>query len=668
MKFFTESCGKSCKRCNQAEVICPHRKLAIVGNLNVGKSTLFAQICGQETCSINVPGSTVTISRGRIPDTDVDVYDTPGIYSLFSHNEDERVSRDLLLCQDCGHAIEGILVIADAKNLKRSIAIALQFAEYGLPMLLDVNMIDEAQARGIEIDFDKLADILGVEVCTSVANEGIGVRRILARLGKMKSPGMLVEYPARIEHFLKLVGQLLPPGPISTRAIGLLMLVDDEKVWNYVENNFGPAMFSQLKSLVKDYQRQEPGDYHILLGNFFNTAAEQIIEQVQQIEPPSGKPLLLRFGDLCTRYSTGIPIAVVILGLMYLFVGSFAATFLVDTINGVLFDGYLIPWVNYLVEPIPSPFIRDMIIDPDFGVFPTGIALALGLVLPVLFCFYVAFGFLEDSGYLARISILLDKLFQLMGLNGKGVIPLVMGFSCVTMALFTTRILDTEKEKIIVTFLLLLGMPCAPLLAVMFIILNKMSISATFTVFGLIALQIVVAGMLANKILPGRRTPLLMEIPAMRLPKIGKVLKMSAMKTYFFMKEAIPVFVLASICVFIFDRVGGLEILERISKPIVHNLMGLPDKSVQVFIKTIIRRESGATEIEHLSAAYDNVQLVVNLLVMTFLTPCLNAIMVLIKERGSRVAMGILCAVMVYAIGIGAIVNHACRFLGVTFV
>jgi ferrous iron transport protein B len=324
--------------------------------------------------------------------------------------------------------------------------------------------------------------------------------------------------------------------------------------------------------------------------------------------------------------------------------------------------------VSRLVEPIPSPFIRDMIIDPDFGVFPTGIALALGLVLPVLFCFYIAFGFLEDSGYLARISILLDRVFQLMGLNGKGVIPLVMGFSCVTMALFTTRMLDTEKEKIIVTFLLLLGMPCAPLLAVMFIILNKMALSATFMVFGLIGVQVIIAGMLANKILPGKRTPLLMEIPAMRLPKIGKVIKMSALKTYFFMKEAVPVFVIASICVFVFDRVGGLAVLERVSEPIVQGLMGLPEKSVQVFIKTIIRRESGATEIEHLSAIYDNVQLVVNLLVMTFLTPCLNAIMVLIKERGARVSMGILAAVMVYAIGVGAVVNHACRFFGITFI
>ncbi len=667
MECLQRSCGKKCIECDKEDVVCPHHKLAIVGNLNVGKSSIFERLCGSETTSFNVPGSTVSISRGKLKGTDTDFYDTPGIYSLFSPNEDARVSRDLLLCRDCGHAIDGILMVADAKNLKRSIAITLQYAEYGLPMLLDVNMIDEIQSRGIEIDYDKLSEILGLEVCTTVANEGIGVRKVVSRLGRMRKPGVLVEYPPRIERYLKIIDQLLPKGQLSSRAIGLLLLVDDANAEKYIEMNFGAAMARQLKSLVRDYQRRETGDYHIVLGHTYNRVAEEIVAKVQRVEPPSQLSFLIRFGDLCTRFSTGIPIAVVVLTLMYYFVGAFGATFLVDSINGILFEGYLIPWVEKLVAPIPSAFIRDMIVDPDFGIFPTGIALALGLVLPVLFCFYIAFGFLEDSGYLARISVLLDKVFQIMGLNGKGVIPLVMGFSCVTMAIFTTRMLDTKKEKIIATFLLLLGMPCAPLLAVMFIILNKMPISATITVFGLIFLQIIIAGYLANKILPGERTPLLMEIPAMRMPKIGKVVKMSALKTYFFIKEAVPVFIAASLCVFLFDRVGGLAALERVSEPVVKGLMGLPEKSVQVFIKTIIRRESGATEIEHLSAIYDNVQLVVNLLVMTFLSPCLNAIIVLYKERGSRVASGILAAVMVYAIVVGTVVNHTCRILGITF-
>jgi ferrous iron transport protein B len=161
--------------------------------------------------------------------------------------------------------------------------------------------------------------------------------------------------------------------------------------------------------------------------------------------------------------------------------------------------------------------------------------------------------------------------------------------------------------------------------------------------------------------------PLFMEIPAMRLPKPFQILKMSATKTYFFMKEALPVFVIASFIVFLFERAGGLALLEQVAGPFFARLMGLPEQSIQVFIKTVIRREVGATELEHLSLTYNNLQLVVNLLVMTFMIPCINATIVLFKERGIRVAVAICTTVMIYAVIVGSIVNHVCLFLGITF-
>jgi ferrous iron transport protein B len=153
----------------------------------------------------------------------------------------------------------------------------------------------------------------------------------------------------------------------------------------------------------------------------------------------------------------------------------------------------------------------------------------------------------------------------------------------------------------------------------------------------------------------------------MRLPKPMQVTRAAGQKTYFFIREAVPVFILASLIVFLFDRVGGLEVAENVLRPITNNLMGLPEKSVQVFIKTIIRRESGAAELEHLSSTYTNLQLVVNLLVMTFLTPCINAILVLFKERGQKTAVLIMGTVVVYAILMGSLINHICLALGVTF-
>jgi len=661
---------KNCPEChNQSnELSAPDSPgIAIVGNMNVGKSSLFSWLCEKETDSKNFPGTTVSLTAGKIKSLNATAYDTPGIYSIFSANEDERVTRDILLPQKSFNPISTILLVADAKNMKRSIAIAMQYAEYGLPMLMDINMIDEAASRGIEINFEKLSDLLDIDICTSIAREGIGIRKILTKLKSPRIAKKLVNYPDWVNNFLDIIEKLCKDSDISPRVIGLLLLTGDKSIEGYLSKKFGPKLLGDLKDLASDSRKGDSETFQALLVNLYNIKAEQIVKEIQEVEPPRKSPFLVTFGDWCTQLHTGIPIAVSVISLIYLFVGTFGATFVVDTINGVLFEGYIIPWTAKLLDPIPNQFFKDMIIDPDFGILPTGVFLALGLVMPVLFCFYLVFGILESSGYLPRLSILLDKVFRKMGLNGKGVIPLVMGFSCVTMAILTTRLLDTKKEKNIATFLLLLGMPCAPLIAVMLVILDKMPFSATLTIFGIIFAQTFIAGFLANKILPGQGSPLIFEIPPIRLPKPVQVIKSAAHKTYFFIKEAIPVFVYASLFVFLFERVGGLEIAEDLLRPLTNNFMGLPEKSVQVFIKTIIRRESGATELEHLRNTYTNLQLVVNLLVMTFLTPCINAIIVLFKERGRFTATIIMGTVIVYAIIMGGLVNHICLALGITF-
>ncbi len=642
-------------------------RYALIGNMNVGKTSIFGSVTTKKVRPLNLPGSTVTVTRGQLKGDRGLLYDTPGLASIFSDNEDERTARKILLDLEDNIGINGIIIVADAKNLKRSIALALQYSEFGLPMLLNINMMDEAISRGIEIDTERLSTLLGISVTTTIAPEGMGIKELLARFGDVRPLGYTISYSSSMERYLLNVQELLGNNGLAARGIALLLLHHDVDARNYVKNRYGSEIAQQCLHQVSRYYDEEPNHASHLLAELYNGLASRIAEIVQTVEPPSKSSLLSRFGDMCTAFSTGIPIALLVLVFMYFFIGEFGATYLVDTLNSKVFEGMLFPLVRQFTDGMSSAFLRDMIMDPDFGILPTGVFLALGLVLPVIFCFYIAFGVLEDSGYLPRISILLDTVFQKMGLNGKGVIPLVMGCSCVTMALLTTRVLDTEKEKNIVSFLLYLCLPCAPLIAVMLIVLEKMPISATIFVFGFIFAQIIIAGYFANSILPGARTPLLLEIPPMRLPKPLAVMKMAVAKTYFFMLEALPVFVLASLGVFLFERVGGLRLLEHSLGPIIHDIMGLPEKSVQVFIKTMIRRESGATELEHLRPIYTNLQLVVNLLVMTFVAPCINSFIVLFKERGFKAGLAINVAVFLYAILLGSLVNHVCLALGVSF-
>lgn len=640
---------------------------ALIGNMNVGKTLVFSSITSKKVKSVNLPGSTVSISSAPIRGEKGMLYDTPGNVSIFSANEDERASREVVLSESFAGGINGIILMADAKNLSRSLAIALQYSEFGLPMLLNINMMDEGVSRGIEIDTGKLADLLGIEVTTTIAPEGMGIRELVGRFAQLRPVSYQISYSPAIEALLKSVTSYVGNGRISARAIGLLLLHGDSDARQYVRDHYGRDVLEKLKALIDTFHQDNPAHSRNVLTEHYNGVARRIADAVQMTEPVSKSSWLMTFGDMCTSFSTGIPIACIVLAAMYYFIGAFGATYLVDTLNSKVFAGIVFPAVNRFTDQLSSEFLRDMIMDPDFGILPTGVFLAMGLVLPVIFCFYIAFGILEDSGYLPRISILLDKVFQKLGLNGKGVIPLVMGFSCVTMALLTTRVLNTEKEKIIASFLLYLCLPCAPLIAVMLIILEKMPVSATVTVFGIILSQVLLAGYLANTFLPGARSPLFLEIPPMRLPKPLAVLKMAVAKTWFFMLEALPVFILASLGVFLFERAGGLSLLEHTLGPMIHHVMGLPEKSVQVFIKTMIRRESGAAELEHLRLIYTNLQLVVNLLVMTLVAPCINSFIVLFKERGIKTGLAINVAVFLYAILIGSVVNHVCLYFGISF-
>lgn len=644
-----------------------HCGILLVGHSKVGKSTLFNRLCPKKGEDIFLQSLKRKIELGYAGRTKTEIFNTPGILSIFTTNQEERVAREILIPDALPKKIRRIIIVADAKNLKRSISLALQFAEYDLPMLFVLNMVDEASRNGISIDKGKLSSVLGVPVCETVARDGVGIDRVLSLLPHMQRPKRLVMHPQDTEDFMDLVRESVDQACFCHRALALQILNRDPGARRYIRGTFGQEVFDRLRLAARKVNKayQEPAA--VRLVKLYAHKAEEIAKLVQVQGVPAHKTMSARLGKLFMTPLTGIPIAIVVLGLMYLFVGRLGAGFLVDTINSTIFKGYVIPKLTALLNPIPYPFIRDLFVDPDFGIFPTGVFLALGLVTPVLFCFYVAFGLLEDSGYLTRLAILLDRMFQKIGLNGKGIIPLAMGFSCVTMAILSTRVLDTEKEKNIMSFLLLLGMPCAPLLAVMLVLLGPMPISATITVFGIIIAQLVIAGYFSNKLIFGVRSPLIMEIQPMRFPGIGQVLGQAVTKTWCFMKEALPVFVLASMFVFVVDYLGGLTFLEKLLKPVVSGFMGLPEKSVQVFIKTLIRRENGATEIQHLSAIYDHVQLVVNLLVMTFLSPCINATLVLIKERGLRTASTILVAVMIYALFIGGVINHVCRYLGVTF-
>jgi ferrous iron transport protein B len=648
----------------------PCRTVAVVGNVAVGKSLLCDQICARGgRCTLPVPGAGVEVPIGILhygvfsrSSDGTRVIDAPGMYSVFSRSEDGMVCRRLLLSGE----IDAVVHVLDAKNLRRSLVIALQLAEFELPTVFALNMVDMAQARGIEISVDALEEQLGAGVLPTVALERRGVGELPALLDKAQRPRHPVTFPAAIEDTLGLLCRLLAGATIPARALAILLLIEAPAARQYVERHFGRGMVDQVDHMISSLRRDFNRPLDVVLTESYAATADRITRQTQQVHQRS--PLFMtRLGLWSQQLSTGIPLALAILVAMYLFVGSFGATYVVDLLNNRIFAGILTPLFEQIVEPIPSSFVRSALVDEEFGVLTTGLFLAFGIVMPVMFCFYLFFGFLEESGYLPRFSVLLNRLMKRIGLNGTGVIPLVMGFSCVTMALLTTRMLDSRKERLIASLLLTLTIPCAPLIAVMLIILARMPWYASAFVLGFVFLQTIVVGALADRLIEGGRSELMIELPPMRMPGPRSVLATTWRRTWAFMKEAAPLFLLAAFLVFVFDYVGGLRLLEDATRPLMNGLLGLPESSVRVFMKTIIRREAGAVELDLLRSQFSNLQLVVALLTMTLLIPCVNTVVVLFKERGVRAAGAILAGVFVYAMLAGGLVNHTCRALGITF-
>jgi ferrous iron transport protein B len=298
-----------------------------------------------------------------------------------------------------------------------------------------------------------------------------------------------------------------------------------------------------------------------------------------------------------------------------------------------------------------------------------GLTYAIAIVLPVVATFFLVFGFLEDSGYIPRLAIFSDRLFRSMGLNGKAVLPMILGLGCDTMATMTTRILGTPKERLIAITLLALGVPCSAQLATIMGILGGISVWALLLLFAVVLSQLVVVGFLAAQVLPGDRSDFILELPPIRLPRIGNLVRKTALRVRWYLGEAVPLFLIGTALLFVLDRMGGLEVLSRAARPLVTGALGLPADAAAIFVMGFLRRDYGAAGLFKLaqSGALSGVQCVVALTVMTLFVPCVANLLMIIRERGVRAGLAILAAVTVIALGTGTVLNFMLTGLRVTF-
>jgi ferrous iron transport protein B len=573
------------------------RRIALVGNANVGKSVLFGRLTGQYAVVSNYPGTTVSVTTGRmmLGGEVCELIDTPGVTALEGVlSEDELVARRIL---DGGGA-DVVIQVSDARNLRRALMLTSQLAAVGRPMVLVLNMIDEAREHGILIDAAGLSARLGVPVVETVATEGRGMSELREALSRAAVPVFADAHPG--EH---------------ARA---------------------------AHDLAVHYRRHRP------------RSAARIQERV---------------GRWVREPLTGLPILALVLYVMYLAVGVFGAQTLVSLIEGGLFRQVVNPAATALVDRVvPWPVLRDFLVG-EYGVITMGLTYAIAIVLPVVATFFFVFGFLEDSGYIPRLAIFSDRIFRTMGLNGKAVLPMVLGLGCDTMATMTTRILGTPKERLIAVLLLALGIPCSAQLATILGILGGVSFLALVTLFGVVLLQMFLVGFLAARAIPGERSEFIMELPPLRLPQLGNIVRKTVLRVRWYLGEAVPLFLIGTALLFLLSRFGMLTVLTDAMEPVVAGVLGLPRDAAAVFVMGFLRRDYGAAGLFQMSRAgqLDGVQAVVALTVMTLFVPCVANFLMMIKEQGLKAALGILGVVTVIALGTGAVLNAVLRGFHVAF-
>ncbi len=451
---------------------------------------------------------------------------------------------------------------------------------------------------------------------------------------------------------------------LSPRSLALLLLQKDPDLWSILKQDRKQQQEIEILLTVTQNKLKYPID--LAIAEARQKQAHSLEARTIQATKPAQNSFKETLHRLTINPLTGFPILVIILYFgIYKFVGEFGAGELVDRIEG-FFEGQINPVVNQIVaQIIPWQSIQDLI-GNDYGIITLGIRYATAIVLPIVATYFLMFSLLEDSGYLPRMSLMLDRLFKSIGLSGRAVIPMVLGLGCDTMATMVTRTLETKRERLIATFLLAIAIPCAAQWGVILGLLAQKP--AALMVWGSLVVAIfLVIGFLSAKLFPGKSGAFYLEIPPLRLPKLRNILTKTWIRMKWYFWEILPLFIWASVFIWLGKLTGIFDLIVRAIEPFTV-AMGMPAATAPVFLYGFFRRDYGAAglfDMQQQGSLTGN-QLVVAAIVLTLFLPCIAQLQIMIKERGLKTTTAMIAFIIPFAFGMGYCVNLGLNILGVS--
>ena len=644
-------------------------KVVLVGNPNVGKSCIFNYLSGMYVDVSNFPGTTISINKSFYKDKEI--FDTPGIYGVSSFNDEERVAKEIILSSDI------VLNVVNALHLERDLFLTLQLIDMGKRVSVLLNFSDELKKRKIKINTKLLSELLGVEVIETSAISKYGFDKIDYAIQNTRVGNQQLELYALLQQLME---KSIP------QAEALLILEGDEE--------------TAAKYNVKGDNSDSREKIYISRRNRVN----DIVDQVEHEDTKKGEIFNL-IGRMSLNPKTGIPILFFMLILVYFFVGDFVSqrvvNFTENTLGKRIFEynlksliadysqckitvdllndeGKVIDTKNFYFPDgmkkninlrnefkslstnesteinfhFYNPILR--LLFGEFGVITMTTTYLLFLLFPLVVSFYFVMALLEDSGYLPRLATMLDRSFNRIGLNGKAVIPIILGFGCITMANITTRLLGSEREKSIVTAILQFVIPCSAQLAVITVLLSGAGITPLLIYVSVIGSVLIILSTILNKLLPGESSPLLIDLPIMRIPKLNNILKKTFYRSVGFMKEAGFWFFVGALGVGLMEITGLLFVWQDLLAPVTTYWLKLPKEAANAFVMGMVRRDFGAAGLFDLRLT--TMQITVAIITITLFVPCIASFVVMLKERGLKEGLSIWIGTWITAFLIGGIV------------
>jgi len=564
-------------------------RILLTGNPNVGKSVLFSRLTGVQAIVSNYPGTTISYTRGhmKLGEEMAEVIDVPGTYTLEPTSEAEEIALRLLGSGDI------VINVVNAINLERNLYLTLQLLERGIPMVVALNLWDDTKHRGIDIDLDKLRQLLGVPVIPTVAVTGQGVKELAENIPRATSPqhppatrdqrwatiGKIIEQVQQIRHRHHTWRERLADAsvkPVSGGFIALAILA---------------ASFFVVRFIGE-------GLINYVLNPLFNTLWSPVLSWLSNLMGGTG--------------------------------------FLHDIVIGKLIDGE--------VDLVQS-----------FGLLSSGLFVPFGMVLPYIISFYFVLGILEDTGYLPRLAVLMDTIMHRLGLHGYAIIPNLLGLGCNVPAILATRILESKRERFIAATLISIAVPCAALQAMIFGLVGARGIQYVAIVYGTLFIVWIILGLILNHTVKGFSPELLIEIPPYRLPPWRTVLQKLWFRTYSFLAEAIPIILGAILVINVLYILGVFDAIANFTAPVVTGLLGLPKEAVTALVIGFLRKDVALGMLAPL--ALSSSQLVVGSVVLAMLFPCIATFVVMFRELGWLNMLKAVGVMIVAALVTGGILN-----------